>query len=395
MQGIIRRGSWWRAVGVIVAAWAVGVGTVMPAAADSDPPDYLKVMKAEELWKVADGSGITVAVVDSGFKEVPGVPSESVLPGLSVMEPPVEQPDKKYSPHEDVSGHGTTMTAAIVGDGSGGGPKGLAPGAKVMPVRTSMGTLMAWAVGAEGAKGIRLAADNGAKIINLSWGDYYGYERLKSAVEYAQSKGVLVFAAMGNEGEGNNAFNLITMAPGVIGVGAIDEKAVALKLSSYGPETDLSAYGSKAPIRCKENTAWCIADGGTSYASALASASAALVWSAHPDWTANQVARVLIETAGGPKDGSKRSDRIGYGAVRPRMVLLEKAGNPGAPDVDPLAPVPTNTPTPTPSTGQTAAAPAKAASAEAGLPWQWLALGAVVAAGLGLAGTLIVKRRRS
>lgn len=185
------------------------------------------------------------------------------------------------------------------------------------------------------------------------------------------------------------------MAPGVIGVGAIDEKAVALKLSSYGPETDLSAYGSKAPIRCKENTAWCIADGGTSYASALASASAALVWSAHPDWTANQVARVLIETAGGPKDGSKRSDRIGYGAVRPRMVLLEKAGNPGAPDVDPLAPVPTNTPTPTPSTGQTAAAPAKAASAEAGPPWQWLALGAVVAAGLGLAGTLIVKRRRS
>lgn len=200
MQGTIRRGSWWRAVGVIVAAWAVGVGTVMPAAADSDPPDYLKVMKAEELWKVADGSGITVAVVDSGFKEVPGVPSESVLPGLSVMEPPVEQPDKKYSPHEDVDGHGTTMTAAIVGDGSGGGPKGLAPGAKVMPVRTSMGTLMAWAVGAEGAKGIRLAADNGAKIINLSWGDYYGYERLKSAVEYAQSKGVLVFAAMGNEG---------------------------------------------------------------------------------------------------------------------------------------------------------------------------------------------------
>ncbi|MFD3722928.1 S8 family serine peptidase [Streptomyces sp. NPDC058674] len=34
--------------------------------------------------------------------------------------------------------------------------------------------------------------------------------------------------------------------------------------------------------------AWCIADGGTSYATALASASAALVWSAHPDWTANR-----------------------------------------------------------------------------------------------------------
>ncbi|WP_344336237.1 MULTISPECIES: S8 family serine peptidase [Streptomyces] len=130
---------------------------------------------------------------------------------------------------------------------------------------------------------------------------------------------------------------------------------------------------------------------GTSYATALASASAALVWSAHPDWTATKVARVLIETAGGPVDGSKRNDWIGYGAVRLRMVLLEKAGNPGAPDGDPLAPAPTNTPAPSPS--QTVAAPAKAAAAEAGLPWQWLALGAVVAAGLGLAGTLILKRR--
>ncbi|MFD3682793.1 S8 family serine peptidase [Streptomyces sp. NPDC058613] len=381
-------------MGVIVAALTVSAGTVMPAAADSAPPDYLKVMKAEELWKVADGSGITVAVVDSGFKKVPGVRSESVLPGVSVMEPPVNQPDKKYPPHDDVDGHGTTMTAAIVGDGSGGGPKGLAPGAKVMPVRTSLGTPMAFAAGGEGAKGIRYAADNGAKIINLSWDDYYSFKRLKPAIEYAQSKGALVFAAMGNEGEGNNATNLIATVPGVIGVGAIDEKAMPVMLSSYGQDTDLSAYGSKAPIRCKENTAWCIADGGTSYATALASASAALVWSAHPDWTANQVARVLIETAGAPKDGSKRTDRIGYGAIRPRVVLLEKAGNPGAPDVDPLAPAPTKPPIPTPSTGKTAAAPAEAASTEAGLPWQGLALGAVIAAGLGLAGTVIVKRRR-
>ncbi|MFD3775821.1 hypothetical protein [Streptomyces sp. NPDC058612] len=137
-------------MGITVAAWAVGVGTVMPAAADSDPPDYLKAIKAQEMWKVADGSGITVAVVDSGFKKVPGVRSESVLPGVSVMSPPIERPDKTYPPHDDADGHGTTMTAAIVGDGSGGGPK-------VMPVRTSLGTTMAFAAGAEGAKGIRKA----------------------------------------------------------------------------------------------------------------------------------------------------------------------------------------------------------------------------------------------
>ncbi|MEV6684546.1 S8 family serine peptidase [Streptomyces sp. NPDC051130] len=368
---------------------------VMPAAADTDPPDYLTVMKAQEMWKVADGSGITVAVVDSGFREVPGVPSESVLSGVSVMSPPAEQPDKKYPAHDDVDGHGTSMTAAIVGDGTGGAPKGLAPGAKVMPVRTSLGTTMGFAAGAEGAKGIRYAADNGAKIINLSWGDYFAFEQIKSAVQYAQSKGALVFAAMGNEGEGNNANNLTAMIPGVIGVGAIDEKGMPLMLSSYGPDTDLSAYGSKARIRCTDNKGWCVRDGGTSYATALASASAALIWSAHLDWTANQVARVLIETAGAPLDGSKRTDRLGYGVTRPRMMLLEKAGNPGAPDVDPLAPAPVKAPAP--SADPTAAAPrrAKSAGGESGdVPWEWPALGAVVAVGICLGIAVLVKRRR-
>ncbi|WP_406368314.1 S8 family serine peptidase [Streptomyces sp. NBC_01546] len=120
--------------GVIVAALAVSAGTVMPAAADTDPRGYLKIMKAQEMWKVADGTGITVAVIDSGVKLVPGLRSESVLPGVSFMEPPLEHPDQQYPPHEDFVGHGTTMTAAIVGDGSAGGPQGLAPGAKVMPM---------------------------------------------------------------------------------------------------------------------------------------------------------------------------------------------------------------------------------------------------------------------
>ncbi|MCX5613539.1 S8 family serine peptidase [Streptomyces sp. NBC_00047] len=376
---------------------AVSAGTVMPAAADTDPRGYLKIMKAQEMWKVADGTGITVAVIDSGVKLVPGLRSESVLPGVSFMEPPLEHPDQKYPPHEDFVGHGTTMTAAIVGDGSAGRPQGLAPGAKVLPIRTSVGTPMAFAVASEAAKGLRYAADNGAKVINLSLGmtSDWPMDKIKPAVEYAQSKGALVFAAMGNEGEGSNWTNAIAALPGVIGVGAVDINGEPMPFTSSGPDTDLSSFGSKVPIRCKENTAWCVADGGTSYATSLASASAALVWSAHPDWTANQVARVLIQTAGAPVDGSKRNDWVGYGVVRPRMALLERAGDPGAPDTDPLAaPAPAQTPTPTPSTDQTAAVPTASADAESGLSWQWPALGAVVAVSLGLGITVIVKRRR-
>ncbi|MGW7005588.1 S8 family serine peptidase [Streptomyces sp. NPDC054933] len=77
---------------------------------------------------------------------------------------------------------------------------------------------------------------------------------------------------------------------------------------------------------------------GTSQATAIASASAALVWSAHPDWTGDQVLRALIETAGKPEDGKVPSEYLGYGIVRPRMVLLNHE-DPGPANVFPL-PVP-------------------------------------------------------
>ncbi|MCP3753795.1 S8 family serine peptidase [Streptomyces sp. TBY4] len=375
----------------------ISAGTVMPAAADTDPQGYLTKMKAQEMWKVADGSGITVAVIDSGVKDVSNWKSESVLPGVSYIEPPFERPDITYPPHEDFVGHGTTMTAAIVGDGSSGGPKGLAPGAKVLPIRTSVGTPMAFAVASEAAKGLRYAADNGAQVINLSIGvtPDWPMDKIKPAVEYAQSKGALIFAAMGNAGEGKNWSNAIAALPGVIGVGAVDESGKAMPFSSHGPDTDLVSVGSKVQIRCTDNKGWCMGNGGTSYATSLASASAALVWSAHPDWTANQVARVLIQTAGAPVDGSKRSDWIGYGVARPRKVLLDREGDPGAADVDPLA-APTSAKTPVPSTDPTAAVPPRteAAGAGSGPTWQWPAIGTAVAVGLGLAVTVIVKRRR-
>ncbi|MFE5678662.1 S8 family serine peptidase [Streptomyces erythrochromogenes] len=351
-------------------------------------------MRAPEMWKVADGTGITVAVIDSGVKDVPGLKGR-VLPGVSFMEPPINHPEQTYPPHDDFDGHGTTMTAAIVGDGSDGGPRGLAPGAKVMPIRTSIGTPMAFGAIGEAARGVRYAADNGAKIINLSIGGWWSFDKLRPAVEYAQSKGVLIFTAMGNEGDGNKSTNPIAMLPGILGVGAVDINGDPLPSSSHGQDTDLASFGGKAPIRCKENTAWCMRDGGTSYATSLASAAAALVWSAHPDWTATQVARVLIQTAGAPRDGVKRNDYVGYGIPRPSKVLLDRAGDPGAPDGDPLA-APAPVQPQSPSADPAAASPHRAepAAAKSGLSWKWPALGAAVGVALGLGITVILKRRR-
>ena len=90
---------------------------------------------------------------------------------------------------------------------------------------------------------------------------------------------------------------------------------------------------------------------GTSDATALASASAALIWSVHPDWTNNQVLRVMLNTIGGPTDGAKRNDAIGYGIVRPRIALTNP-GDPGPADKYPLPDYPVAaSASPTPSTG--------------------------------------------
>jgi subtilisin family serine protease len=76
---------------------------------------------------------------------------------------------------------------------------------------------------------------------------------------------------------------------------------------------------------------------GTSSATAIASASAALIWSAHPDWTVNQVTRALVDTAGRSWPKNDPSTYLGYGAVRPRVVLANPDYNPGPANVDPLA----------------------------------------------------------
>jgi subtilisin family serine protease len=96
---------------------------------------------------------------------------------------------------------------------------------------------------------------------------------------------------------------------------------------------------------------------GTSAATAVASASAALIWSAHPDWTANQVLSALIDTAGRDWPKDEPSKYLGYGLLRPRMVLADADYKPAAPDADPLhrenangkAPSAPPTPAPNPS----------------------------------------------
>lgn len=122
----------------------------------------------------------------------------------------------------------------------------------------------------------------------------------------------------------------------VVAVSSADSKGTVAKTSQHGGFVDVASPGADVPVWC-DNTFQSYCDGnGTSAATAIASASAALVWSAHPDWTASQVLRVLFDTAARDWPDDETSAYLGHGLIRPSMNLLKHKGDPGDPDVSPL-----------------------------------------------------------
>lgn len=318
----------------VAASWSVVlVGVAQPAAADTQSKQwYLSAMQAEEMWKVTTGEGIKVAVVDTGVNSSTPSLGGQVLKGVDVTGAPGDETD-------DYRGHGTTMAELIAGTGKGGGLKGLAPGAAIIPVRMSDVGFMSKrrTVIGDMKKAIRAAADSDAQIISVSMADDFSQREEHEAVKYAESKGKLVIAGVGNGGNKENRKQYPASYPEVVGVASADRQGKVSYYSQHSGSVDVASPGSDVPGWCDNSfKSYCDGDGGTSAATAIASASAALVWSLHPDWTANQVLNVLFDTAGRDwKDGT-RSKYLGHGLIRPSMNILKGKGEPGDPDISPL-----------------------------------------------------------
>ncbi|WP_159011557.1 S8 family serine peptidase, partial [Streptomyces sp. NRRL F-3273] len=127
---------------------------------------YLGAMQAEEMWKVTTGEGIKVAVIDTGVNSATSSLEGQVLAGLDATGVEGDEAD-------DYNGHGTTMAELIAGTGKGGGLRGLAPGAKIIPMRVADGD---WQTkervnSLDTTDAIRAAADSEAKIISMSFGN--------------------------------------------------------------------------------------------------------------------------------------------------------------------------------------------------------------------------------
>ncbi|MFD7959552.1 type VII secretion-associated serine protease mycosin [Streptomyces zaomyceticus] len=387
----------------------VGIASV-PAHAENFRAQqwHLDAMGAEEIWQLSTGKGVTVAVVDTGVeKDNPDLRGQ-VLKGKDFA------PDEQGDEYTDYTGHGTGMAGLIAGSGQrdgGNGAFGLAPGAKILPIRVP---------GGEGGKtnqaqaekefnrimpeAIRYAADSGAKVISISQGSQAGSQQLTDAVKYALDKGALVFASVGNSGDKSNDVEYPGATPGVVGVGAVDKNGKRIPMSQHGDQVDIVAPGKDTVAACGGGTGICKST-GTSDATALASAAAALLWSKHPDWTNNQVLKVMLNTVAAPTGGEKRSDFVGYGAIRP-LRTLKTPGDPGPADVRPIddlkapetkAPeagaTGNATADPAPVESPVASAPAVAAAEEGGNTGFWIGIG--IGAAVLIAGAVAVAVLRS
>jgi type VII secretion-associated serine protease mycosin len=353
-----------------MGVWALTSVQLAPAAlaAPVAPAQwYLDAMRAPDMWKVTTGQGIKVAVIDSGVN--PDTPSlrGQVLKGLDTTETSGDETD-------DFSGHGTTMAELIAGTGKGGGLRGLAPGVKIIPYRVSdfdYQKTQKHVNGQDTADAIRAAADSDARIISMSMGSDYTDAVTRQAAEYAHAKGKLFFAAAGNNAKTSNKAQYPAAYDEVVGVASADDRGKVSDYSQHGANVDLAAPGNDIAGWCDESfKRYCGGDGGTSSATAVASASAALIWSANPEWTANQVLRAMIDTAGRDWAEGTRSKYLGHGLIRPRQIILEGKGDPGAPDISPLtnersggAPAPAE---PSAPAGPSAPAPSTAPDAAPG-----------------------------
>jgi subtilisin family serine protease len=273
---------------------------------------------------------------------------------------------------------------------SGIGFQGVAPDARILPIRVSEAEPDDNGAGGGQAvnptvfaRAIRYAADNGAKVINLSVVMYADLPVVRSAVQYAQTKGALLVAAAGNQHQnsGTDATPYPAAYPGVLGVGAITIDNSRLDVSQVGPYVDLVAPGGGVLAATRQHgyLYW----DGTSFATPFVSGAAALVRAEYPSLSAAQVANRLLATAD-PAPGGPDSPAYGHGMVDPYRAVTE--GLKGANAV--AVPTPLATPTPDVAANKRAAAARHSAASAA-----HLVVGVGLVIGLALVLVALLPRR--
>lgn len=193
----------------------------------------------------------------------------------------------------DQNGHGTGVASIVAANTNNGlGMAGVNWSAKLMILKA-----LNSAGGGEYAivaKALRYAADNGANVINMSFGTYFDSTELSTAVDYALSKGVTIVAAAGN----NNQNQLLYPAayPKVISVGAVDSSGQRASFSNYGNNLDVMAPGLNVLMANYVGNNSYAYGSGTSFAAAHVTGLASLMLSRNPALFPAQVESIIKST---------------------------------------------------------------------------------------------------
>lgn len=298
---------------------------IAQAAFTPNDPEYTlhqygpEIINAAQAWDITQGSAdILVGVVDTGADFSHPDLADKLVAGWDFA-------NNDNDPSDD-NGHGTHVSGIIAAATNNGiGIAGVGFNTRVLVVKS---------LNAQGsgyystiAQGITYAADQGARIINLSLRGTIPSSVLEDAVKYATSKGVLVVAAAGNDGSDSPVYP--AAYPETLAVAATDWNDQRWGISNFGDFVDVAAPGVGV-----YSTDWAGGAGpyasrsGTSMAAPHVAGVAALVLAANPNLTADEVRNIIESTA---KDlGDPGWDPYyGYGRVDAYQAVL--AATQGAP----------------------------------------------------------------
>ncbi len=283
-----------------LAAGGAGAAPIYPTDPSFGEQWNMRRIAAPAAWGLTLGSStITVALVDSGVDRGHPEFAGRLLPGWDYV-------NNDSDPSDDY-GHGTHVAGILAAAMNNGlGVAGLAPQVKLLPLKvldSSGGGSYA-----NIASAIRRAADAGAQIINVSLGGSAWSQDMLDAVNYAQARqpvGVLVVAAIGNCAQGGSACSGANPDfypagyPGVLAVASSDHFDRWATYSNYKSYVGIAAPGGVSADQIL-STLPGSAYGtkyGTSMATPLVSAAAALVWTLKPAASYSEVAGILKDTA--------------------------------------------------------------------------------------------------
>lgn len=251
----------------------------------------MQKIEAECAWKVSEGDDIVVAVVDTGVD-----PTHPDLAGNLWSGPGgifgYDFSDGDPDP-SDYHGHGTHVAGTIAAVGNNNeGVIGVAPKAKIMAVK-----IFPWAYDSVIYQALIWAADNGAKVLNNSWGPWGrrpSAPMLEAAVDYVYSKGGICVFAAGNNTDITSYYSPANH-PRTIAVASTDSSDEISWFSNYGDKTDVGAPGSDI-LSCRVGGGY-YSENGTSMAAPHVSGLAALILANDPSLTFEEVRDCIKDSA--------------------------------------------------------------------------------------------------